>query len=367
MKVPFLDLRRSTEELRPELEGAFRRVLDRGYYILGPELEAFEEAYAAYCGSPHCIGVGNGLDALYLILRAYGIGAGDEVIVPAHTFIATWLAVTQTGARPVPVEPDPGTFNIDPEKVEARITPRTKAIMVVHLYGQPAEMEPLRILADRHGLKLIEDAAQAQGAERNGRRAGSLGDAAGFSFYPVKNLGALGDAGAVTTADAELARRVRRLRNYGSEVKYRHEEAGCNTRLDEVQAALLGVKLAHLDEWTQRRRRVADRYLRELAGVPRLTLPVTGEGNNPVWHLFVVRHPERDAFQKRLEALEIGTVIHYPVPPHLNGAYLGPDGKPAHQLPITEALCREIISLPLCPHLTGEEQSRVIRAVRECA
>ena len=361
MNVPFLDLKAAYLERRAEFDAAYRRVMDSGWYLLGRELEAFEAEFAAYCGVRHCIGVANGLDALHLILRACGIGAGDEVIVPANTYIATWLAVSHAGARPVPVEPDAATCNLDPGRIEAALTPRTRAIMPVHLYGQPAAMEPILGIARRHGLRVIEDNAQAQGALHNGRRTGGLGDAAGCSFYPGKNLGAFGDGGAVTTDDADLAERVRRLRNYGSKVKYQHELPGFNSRLDDLQAAFLRVKLGVLDEWNRRRAAVADRYLAAFAGTA-LQLPVVAPGAGPVWHLYTVRHPRREALQTALEQAGIGTVIHYPVPPHLQPAY-ATLGLAAGTFPVTERIAREILSLPMGPHLSEPQQESVIAAV----
>src|SRR5208337_4356753 len=283
------------------------------WYVLGREVEAFEREFAEYCGVEHCVGVGNGLEALHLTLRAYGIGKNDEVIVPSNTYIATWLAVSYAGATPVPVEPDAKTFNLDPARVEAAITPRTKAIMPVHLYGQPADMDPIMSIARKHRLKVIEDNAQAQGARYRGRRTGALGDAAGNSFYPGKKLGAFGDAGAVTTNDAALADHIRTLRNYGSKKKYYNECKGYNSRLDELQAALLKVKLAKLDEWNDRRRVVAMRYQAKLGDRPGLMLPFAPSWAQPVWHLFVVRLRERDRLQEKLTQSGIGTLIHYPV------------------------------------------------------
>lgn len=360
-KVPFLDFQEAHLEIRQELDAAYDRVLNSGWFILGKEVEAFEREFAAYCEAEHCVGVGNGLEALHLILRAYGIGPGDEVIVPANTYIATWLAVSYAGARPVPVEPDARTYNIDPALIEAAITPATKAILPVHLYGQPAEMDPINAIAARHGLKVIEDAAQAHGARYRGRRVGGLGDAAGFSFYPGKNLGALGDGGAVVTNDVELADRVRVLRNYGSRVKYHNEVKGFNSRLDEIQAALLRAKLPVLDDWNARRREVAARYRDELAG-SELGLPFVPEWAEPVWHLFVVRHPRRDELQQRLQQAGIGTMIHYPIPPHLQPAY-AELGFGVGAFPITETIHREVVSLPMGPQLTGAQQGRVLAAV----
>lgn len=364
MAVPFLDLKASYLELKFELDAAYRRVMESGWYILGNEVAAFEAEFAAYCEADHCIGVANGLDALHLIVRAYGIGPGDEVIVPANTYIATWLAVTHAGATPVPVEPDERTYNIDPQRIEAAITPRTKAIMVVHLYGQPADMDPINALSKQYGLKVIEDCAQAHGAKYKGRRVGGLGDAAGFSFYPGKNLGAIGDGGAVTTNDPELAERLRVLRNYGSQVKYHNEIIGFNSRLDELQAALLRVKLTKLDEWNERRRQVAAHYMLALSGQPRLVLPHVPAWADPVWHLFVVRHGERDTLQKDLLAAGVGTMIHYPIPPHLQPAYAELGGKEG-DFPLSESMAKEVLSFPMGPHLTKSESSSVISAIEK--
>jgi dTDP-4-amino-4,6-dideoxygalactose transaminase len=310
-------------------------------------LAAFEQEFAAYCGARHCIGVANGLDALHLILRAYAIGPGDEVIVPSNTFIATWMAVSQTGATPVPVEPDERTHNINPEKIEAAVTPRTRAIMPVHLYGQPADMDPILAIAARHGLKVIEDAAQAHGARYKGRRTGALGDAAGFSFYPGKNLGALGDGGAITTQDDELAARLKKLRNYGSTVKYEHEVLGFNSRLDELQAAVLRVKLAGLDADNRARQVVANEYLRQLAGSG-LTLPFVPDWAEPVWHLFVVRSANRDLLQRQLRESGVECLIHYPKPCHRQAAY---QDQPWPPMALTERLQSEVLSLPMAPYL----------------
>lgn len=349
MNIPFLDLKAPYLELREELDAAYARVMNSGWYILGEEVAAFEREFAEYCGVRHCIGVGNGLDALYLILRAMEIGAGDEVIVPSNTYIATWLAVSQTGAVPVPVEPDERSWNIDPDRIEAAITPRTRGILAVHLYGQAAEMTRINAIARRHKLKVIEDAAQAHGALCNGRKVGGLGDAAGFSFYPGKNLGALGDGGAVTTNDDGLAERVRLLRNYGSRQKYVNVVKGVNSRLDELQAALLRVKLRRLDEWNQRRERLSMRLLEGLADSG-LGLPCLAEGCTSVWHLFVVRCPVRDGLQKELGEQGIGTLIHYPVPPHLQDAYRELGYGPG-SFPLAEQLADQVLSLPMGPHI----------------
>lgn len=362
LSVPFLDLAAPYEELRSGIDEAVQRVLSGGWYLLGGELRAFEEEYAAYCGARECIGVGNGLDALHLILRAMDIGPGDEVIVPSNTFIASWLAVSQVGATPVPVEPDPRTYNLDPARIEAAVTARTRAIMAVHLYGQPADMDAIGEVAARHGLRVVEDAAQAQGARCRGRRAGALGDAAAWSFYPGKNLGALGDAGAVTTDDPELAERIRVLRNYGSRVKYVHEVEGVNSRLDEIQAAVLRVKLGRLDEWNARRRAVAAVYDAALADSGAV-LPHVPEWAEPVWHLYVVRVPGRDALQRALAEQGIGTLVHYPTPPHLQGAYRSLGMGPG-TFPISEEIHREVLSLPMGPHLAVEDARSVADAVR---
>jgi len=361
-EVPFLDLRASYLELKDELDAAYNRAMDSGWYMLGREVSAFESEFAAFVGTKHAIGVGNGLEALQLILRGYRIGAGDEVIVPANTYIATWLAVSGAGATPVPVEPVDRTFNLDPSRIEAAITPKTKAILPVHLYGQTAEMDAINEVARAAGLKVIEDAAQAHGARFNGRRAGALGDAAGWSFYPTKNLGAYGDAGAITTDDDDLAEHVRLLRNYGSKEKYYNEIKGINSRLDELHAALLRVRLKYLDEWNARRARVARMYMEGLSGTD-LLLPVVAEGAEPVWHLFVVRSRKRDELQQYLKASGIGTLVHYPVAPHLQEAYKEmrlTEGA----YPITEAIHKEVLSLPMGPHLSLTDAERVVEAAR---
>jgi len=366
MKIPFLELKPTYLELQAELDQAYHRVMDSGWYLLGQELEGFEREFAAYCGVKHCIGVANGLDALHLIVRAYGIGPGDEVIVPSNTYIATWLAVTYAGATPVPVEPDPVTFNLDPARIAAALTTRTKAIMPVHLYGLPADMDPILKLAREHGLKVIEDNAQAQGALYKGRMTGGLGDAAGTSFYPGKNLGCYGDGGAVTTNDDVLADRVRTLRNYGSKKKYYNDFQGFNSRLDEIQAAFLRVKLPKLDEWNRRRQAIAEHYRQALAGLPDLRLPVVPDGMSPVWHLFVVRHPRRDTLQQKLAERGVGTLIHYPVPPHRAKAYaeLRPSQRADWNLPIAETLAGSVLSLPMGPHLDINMVAAVVDAVK---
>ena len=360
MKVPFNDFSSPYNELQGELDEAYHRFMRSGWYVLGKEVESFEQEYAAYCGSRFCVGVGNGLEAMHLVLQAWNIGAGDEVIVPSNTYIATWLAISQTGAIPVPVEPAAETYNLDPDRIEASITSRTKAILPVHLYGQPAEMDSVMAIAGKYGLKVLEDAAQAQGAFYKGRRTGALGHAAGHSFYPTKNLGAFGDAGAVTTDDPELADRVRTLRNYGSRKRYYNEIPGYNSRLDELQAAFLRVKLRHLDQWNQLRSAVAKSYLSGLR--PDVVRAKSPEGAIPVWHLFVIRHPQRDDLQRHLEQAGVQTIIHYPIPPHLSGAYK-PLGFCEGSFPIAETMAKQVLSLPLGPHMSQELVQHVIEAV----
>lgn len=360
--VPFLDLRAAYLELQPEIDEAVARVLDSGWFILGKEVEAFEREYAQYLGVKHCIGVGNGLDALHLALKALGVGAGDEVLVPANTYIATWLAVSYAGATPVPVEPDPQTYNIDPAKIEAAITKRTKGMIPVHLYGQAADMGPIVEVARQHKLFVLEDAAQAHGARYKNSLAGGIGDIAGWSFYPGKNLGALGDGGAVTTNNDELAEKVRLLRNYGSSRKYYFELPGFNSRLDEIQAAVLRVKLKYLDEWNERRRSIARRYVDALSGTS-LVMPHNPSWSQPVHHIFVVCSKKRDALRTHLERSGIGTLIHYPVPPHLQEAYR-PLNIPKGSFPISERLHEEVLSLPMGPQMTEEQIDAVIEAVK---
>ena len=358
-QVAFLDLRATYHELRDEIDAAVGRVLASGWYIGGEEVEAFEREWAAYCGADHSVGVGNGLDALVLALLAMDIGPGAEVIVPSNTYIATWLAVSRCGA--VPVEPDQRAHLIDAAGVQAAITSRTRAILPVHLYGQPVDMDAMVELARAHGLRVLEDAAQAHGATWKGRRIGAHGDAVAWSFYPGKNLGAFGDGGAVTTNDPELAERVALLRNYGSRRKYVNEVIGCNSRLDPLQAAVLRVKLAKLDAWNTRRRRIAQRY-NQAWGDSRLLLPLTAEGAEPVWHLYVIRHPHRDALADALAQRGVSTLIHYPIAPHRQQAYAG---MAAHlpALPLAESLSQQVLSLPIGPHLDETDIEQVIAAV----
>lgn len=363
MKVPFLDLLATYQELQPDFDKAYHRVMESGWYLLGHELEAFEDEFARYCGAPYCVGCGNGLDALHLALRAMNIGPGDEVIVPAHTFIATWLAVSYAGARPIPVDVDSGSYNIDPAKIRSAVSSRTKAVIPVHLYGHPADMDPIRQVAAEYGLKVIEDAAQAHGARYHEKNCGALGDVACFSFYPGKNLGAFSDAGAVVTSDGALAARIKMLRNYGSSVKYHHELPGVNSRVDELTAAFLRVKLASLDEWNARRKRVAADYLSLLSGVPGLVLPQVKPGCEHSWHLFVVQCANRDTVLAKLSGRGIGALIHYPIPVHLSAAYASL-GYQAGDFPEAEAIARRALSLPIGPHLSQESVEAVAQAVR---
>ena len=360
--IPFLDLKAPHVELRAEIDAAIARVVDSGWYVLGPEVEAFEAEYAAWCEARHAVGVANGLDALHLALRALNVGPGDEVIVPSNTYIATWLAVSQCGARPVPVEPLDASYNLDPARIEAALTPRTKLILPVHLYGQPADLDPILQLARKHGLRVLEDGAQAHGARYKGRRIGGHGDAVAWSFYPGKNLGALGDGGAVTTNDAQIADRLRVLRNYGSRVKYVNEVAGYNSRLDPLQAAVLRVKLAHLDDWNARRAALAQVYLDGLRDTG-LVLPHVPDWAQPAWHLFVVRHRQRDDLQRALSDAGIGSLIHYPIPPHKQQAY-AEAGYPADAFPVASQLATEVLSLPMGPQLLTEQARVVVAAVR---
>jgi len=360
--IPFLDLKAPHVELRQEIDDAIARVIDSGWYILGPEVEAFEAEYASYCEAAHCVSLANGLDALHLALRAMDVGPGDEVIVPSNTYIATWLAVSQCGATPVPVEPLEGTCNIDPALIEAAITSRTRVILPVHLYGQPADMDPIIATARKHGLRVLEDGAQAHGARYKGKPIGAHGDVVTWSFYPGKNLGALGDGGAITTNDPVLAERIRVLRNYGSRVKYVNEVQGYNSRLDPLHAAVLRVKLAHLDAWNARRTVVANRYLGGLADTG-LVLPQVPEWAMPAWHLFVVRSSRRDALQQRLTDAGIGSLIHYPIPPHRQHAYASA-GFAHDAFPIAARMADEVLSVPMGPHLPTDHVSAVIAALR---
>lgn len=360
--IPFLDLKAINARERDALIAAFTRVLDSGWYVLGGEVQAFEREYAQFCGTPHAVGVGNGLDALTLTLRAYRelgrLGPGDEVVVPANTYIATILAISENGLVPVLVEPDLASYNLDAALIAPALTARTRAIMPVHLYGQTADMTAINAVAREHGLVVIEDSAQAHGARHGGIRAGALGDASGHSFFPSKNFGALGDAGAVTTGDAALAEVLRALRNYGSHEKYVNDRQGVNSRLDELQAALLRVKLLRVDEDNRRRRALAQRYLEGIRH-PAITLPVVAAGNEAVWHVFVVRVPDRARLQQHLQQQGIGTLIHYPIPPHRQQAYAAWNSR---SYPVTERIHAEVLSLPISPVMSDADADRVIAA-----
>ena len=363
MKVPILDLKPAYEELRTELDAAYHRVMESGWVLLGKELDAFETEYAASVGVKHCVGVANGLEAMQLVLMALGVGRGDEVIVPSHGYIATWLAVTHAGATPAPCEPDSRTYNLDPARLPALITNRTKAILPIHLYGQTADMGTINEVAARHGIFVLEDAAQSHGAKYRGREAGSLGHAAGISFYPSKNLGALADAGAVTTNDDALADKLRHLRNYGSKVRYHNEYVGLNSRLSELQAAFLRAKLPRLAEWNARRGALAARYLDRLDGIGDIVLPFVPDWAKPVWHLFVIRTAHRDALQAHLTAHGIGSQIHYPIPPHLSNAYAAAGWKRG-DFPLAEKFASEVLSLPIGPHHRTDQIDYVCDVIR---
>lgn len=359
--IPILDLAPAYRELKEEIDAAVTRVSASGWYVGGPEVASFEDAFAEYCGAQHCIGVGNGLDALHLALLAMDVGPGDEVVVSSNSYIATLLAVSMTGATPVLVEPDPLTYNLDPQRIEAALTPATKVILPTHLYGQPADLDQILLIARRHGLRVLEDAAQAHGARYKGRRLGSHGDAVAWSFYPSKNLGAMGDAGALTTNDSVIAQRVRTLGNYGSARRYVNEVRGVNSRLDPIQAAVLAVKLRHLDVWNARRQAVAAFYLNRLANT-RLVLPHVPNWAEPAWHLFVVQALARDDLAASLAKQGVQTVIHYPIPPHRQRAYSDlcfGEGT----FPIAERLATQVLSLPIGPHLTMEQVDQVATVV----
>jgi len=358
--VSFLDLSAAYQELKTEIDTACHRVLNSGWYILGQELASFEDEFAAYCSVDHCVGVGNGLDALQLILRGYDVGPGDEVIVPAHTFIATWLAVSGVGATPVPVDVKAGSFNIDPLLLESKITARTKAVIPVHLYGCPADMDEIVRIAHKHDIKVIEDAAQAHGAIYKGKRAGSLGDAAAFSFYPGKNLGAMGDGGAVVSSDQTLIDKVRMLSNYGSREKYKHELKGVNSRLDEIQAAVLRVKLAKLDEWNKRREAIAVHYRDRLSGAD-IVLPEMRKDYVSAWHLFVIKTERRDDLMKQCADAGVQTLIHYPHLPSQMGAFKSEFA--GSSFTVAESVCKSILSLPIGPHMSSDQVEKVCEAV----
>jgi len=364
--IPFNNFSTAYSKLKDELDEAYNRFMASGSYVLSREVGGFEDEYASYCGSKYCVGVGNCLDAMHLVLRAWNIGIGDEVIVPSNTYIATWLAVSAVGAIPIPVEPDPKTFNIDPSRIEDAITERTRAIIPVHLYGNPSEMNSIMQIAERHGLRVLEDAAQAHGAEYHGRRAGSLGHAAGHSFYPTKNLGAFGDGGAVTTDDSTLADKIRVLRNYGSRVRYFNEVKGVNSRLDEIQAAFLRIKLRYLNEGNAARKVIADRYsIKLITAKTGLITPKEVPNTHHVWHLYVVRHPKRDALKAHLEDFGIQTIVHYPVPPHRSQAFDSPRKNIRLEFPVAEQLANKILSLPIGPYFEDRQIDYVVKIIQD--
>lgn len=363
MRIPFASFEAMHDELHSEIQKGIEEVVESNWFIRGENVKLFEEAYADYCGVKYCVGCGNGLDALYLLLRAYGIGKGDEVILPSNTFIATALAVTYTGATPVLVEPDIETYTLDYALIEDKITSKTKAIIAVHLYGQTADMDEINQIARKHGLIVIEDAAQAHGSIYKGKKAGNLGDAAGFSFYPGKNLGAMGDAGAITTNDREIAKKVRAIANYGSDYKYHHIYEGTNSRLDEIQAAILRVKLQNLDKWNAYRQKVADQYLSEIYN-EKITKPLKRQDRNHVWHIFALRIKEREKFEKYLNENGIGTTIHYPIPIHLQEAYKSLKIKKG-MLPIAEEISDTEISIPMYYGITNKEVQYIIDVINQ--
>lgn len=365
MSVPFLDLQAGYLEIKDRLDNAASRVLQSGYWIMGPEVKAFEAEFASYCGAKHCVTLANGLDALHLLLRVLNIGQEDEVIVPSNTYIASWLGVTQAGAKIIPVEPVEGTFNLNPDLLAKAVTSKTKAIMPVHLYGQPADMDPINEFAKKHGLYVLDDCAQGHGAKYKGRMVGQLADASAFSFYPSKNLGAIGDAGAITTDNDEIADKIRVIRNYGSRIRYYNEVQGYNSRLDEIQAAFLREKLHYLDEWNSRRKKLAAIYFEELEGLPGIVLPNVPNFLEPAWHLFVVRLSCREQVRDYLEKQGVQTIIHYPIPPHLSEAYATDGNLAKPDLPLAEKLAKEVLSLPIGPQMTPEQVRFVCQVMKE--
>lgn len=361
--IPPLDLQAAATELRHELTQVFSEFLDSGRYVLGTQVSSFEQEYAEYCRADHCVGVASGLDALHLALRAADVGSGDEVIVASNTYIATWLAVTHAGAKVVPVEPDPLSHNMDPTRIEAAITGRTKAVLATNLYGLPVEYDAIKRTTSAAGISFLVDNAQAAGAMFRGSPVGGLADLECHSFYPSKNLGALGEAGAVTTSNASFADKIRALRNYGSVVRYQHDVPGYNSRLDELQAGFLRVRLRHLDEWNARRRRIADIYLSQLTGIPGLLLPTEPAHASSAWHLFVVQVARRDAVLQRMADRGVGCLIHYPTPPHQSGAYR--DNFTADQYPIARALANSVLSIPMGPHLSLQDANTVAETLAD--
>ncbi|AMS26274.1 aminotransferase [Bacteroidetes bacterium UKL13-3] len=364
MNIPFLSFHKMNADVKAETLASFEHFFDKAWYVLGDQVKQFENEYANFNQTNHCVGVANGLDALIIALKTLNIGKGDEVIVPSNTYIASWLAVSYVGATPIAVEPKMDTYNINPELIEASVTSRTKAIMPVHLYGQCCEMDSIMTIAKKHGIAVVEDNAQSQGATYNGKLAGSFGDINGTSFYPGKNLGAYGDAGAITTNNDALAQRAMVIRNYGSQKKYYNDEQGINSRLDEVQAGFLSIKLKNLAKWNANRNHIAAKYMELLAGTTDLVLPTIANGATSVFHLFVIRTSKRDALQQYLQQQGIGTLIHYPVPPHLQKAYSELNGKPG-DYPIAEEIANTCLSLPMFPGMTDEEITYVSSHIQQ--
>ena len=362
MKIPFLDVGATYLELKQEIDDAVSRVLNSGCYILGPEVEAFENDWAKYCGANYSVGLASGLDSISLALRALNIGNNDEVIVPSHTYIATWIAITSVGAIPVPVEPDPKTYNIDPKKVEDVISPKTKVILPVHLYGQPADIGQILEIAKKYNIHVVEDAAQSHGACYKGKRIGAHGDIVCWSFYPGKSLGAFGDAGAITTNNPDLAKKIITLRNYGSQKKYINELEGVNSRLDPIQAAILRVKLKYLDSWNERRKIIASIYTKELNNSS-LILPHVPEWADPVWHLYVIRSNNRDLLKTRLNEAGVETILHYPIPPHLQDAFQNLKIT-EKSYPIARQIAGEVLSLPIGPHLEPQHSEKIVSILK---
>jgi len=367
--IPFLNIKELNLEIKNDLQAAFNKVINKGVYVLGEEVKKFENEYANYCQSKYAVGVGNGLDALYLILKAWDIGPGDEVIVPSNTFIASWLAISHTGATPVPVEPNSKTYNINPQNIEAVITNRTRAIMAVHLYGKPCELDEIKKIAAKNNIKVIEDAAQAHGATYKNIPIGCSNDAVAWSFYPGKNLGALGDGGAITTNDQILFIKLQKLRNYGSQSKYKHEIIGFNSRLDELQAAFLRVKLKYLQIHNQNRKIIAETYIHELkdhSDIIQLPTFDSNDGTTSVWHLFVVQYKYRDILIDKMKQKGVSTLIHYPNPPHLQEAYSKEFNIYSNKLPLSESIHKNILSLPIGPNQTVEQTEYIIKCLKEC-
>lgn len=363
MNIPFLDIKAGYIELKSELDAAVVKTLESGRYILGEEVESFEREFAAFCGAKYCVSVGNGLDALHLSLLALKVGPGDEVIVPSNTYIATWLAISQCGATPIPVEPDLITYNIDVKKIEQAVTSKTKGILPVHLFGNPVDIDSIVDIGNKYSIKILEDGAQAHGALYKNKKIGGHGNIVAWSFYPGKNLGAFGDGGAITTDNEDLAESIKALRNYGSKVKYVNDVRGFNSRLDPVQASVLRIKLRNLERWNSRRKCIADMYIKRINN-KKIIKPKIEEGSSSAWHLFVVQHENRNNFQKYLASKGIETLIHYPIPPHRQKAYSDFSFKD-NNFPIADFLANSIISLPIGPHLDDQSINYIIDTIND--